>query len=127
MNKNKMGKYIILGALVGSVVSLFDRSTRDQVVSKSKVLYSDGKFYASNPEVIKSKFQEKTEKYQSMYEQFSNDATYLKEKVDELKLLTPQVKDMVDDTKVAFSDSKEDYKAIVKESTKNSEFETWKI
>lgn len=121
MNNNKLGKFIILGALLGAVVSMFDRNTRQQVVSKSKVLYSDASFYASNPEVMKSKFQEKTEKYQSMYKQFSNDASYLKEKVDELKLLTPQVKDMVDDTKDAFTDSKEDYKAIVNES-KNNEF-----
>lgn len=119
MNKNKFGQYILVGAMVGAVVSLCDRNTREQVITKSKDFVSDVKFYGSHPDVLKSKFQEKTEKYQSIYEQFSNDATYLKEKVDELKLLSPQVKEMVVDTKDAFSDSKDEYKAIVKESSMN--------
>ena len=117
MNRNKFGQYIILGALVGAVVSLCDRSTREQVFTKSKGIVSNIRFYTSHPDVLKSKVQEKTEKYQSMYEQFSSDATYLKEKVDELKQLSPQVKEMVVDTKDTFSDSKDEYKAIVNESS----------
>lgn len=116
MNKNKMGQYIIIGAVVGAFVSLFDRNTREQVIAKTNVFVSDVRFYTSNPDVLKSKVQEKTEKYQSIYEQFSNDATYLKEKVDELKQLSPQVKEMVVNTKDAFSDSKDEYKTIVNES-----------
>ena len=119
MNKNKFGQYILVGAMVGAVVSLCDRSTREQVITKSRDFVSDVKYYGGHPDVLKSKVQEKTEKYQSIYEQFSNDATYLKEKVDELKLLSPQVKEMVVDTKDAFSDSKDEYKAIVKESSMN--------
>lgn len=117
MNRNKFGQYIILGALVGAVVSLCDRSTREQVFTKSKGIVSNIRFYTSHPDVLKSKVQEKTEKYQSIYEQFSSDATYLKEKVDELKQLSPQVKEMVVDTKDTFSDSKDEYKAIVNESS----------
>ena len=103
--------------MVGAVVSLCDRSTREQVFTKSKGIVSNIRFYTSHPDVLKSKVQEKTEKYQSIYEQFSSDATYLKEKVDELKQLSPQVKEMVVDTKDTFSDSKDEYKAIVNESS----------
>ena len=117
MHRNKFGQYILLGALAGAVVSLCDRSTRKQVITKSRGLVSNIRFYTSHPDVLKSKVQEKTEKYQSIYEQFSSDATYLKGKVDELKQLSPQVKEMVIDTKDAFSDSKDEYKAIVNEGS----------
>ena len=117
MRKNKFGTYILIGALLGGAVSLFDRSTRMQVTNKSRNMISGVTFYSKNPDVLKSKIQEKTEKYQSIYEQFSDDATYIKEKVDELKQLTPQVKELVVDTKDAFVDSKDEYKSIVKEDS----------
>jgi len=102
---------------------LFDRYTREQVITKSKGWASDFSYYATNPDVLKSKVQDKVEKYQSVYEQFSTDATYLKVKVDELKQLTPQVKEMVVDTKDAFSESKDEYKEIVKGSSIGEELE----
>lgn len=115
MQNNKFGMYMLLGALVGGVISLCDRSTREQVLKKSKGIASGITFYSKNPDVLKLKVQEKTEKYQSIYEQFSDDASYIKEKVDELKQLTPQVKELVIDTKETFTESKGEYKSIVNE------------
>ena len=40
---------------------------------------------------------------------------YFKGKIDELKELSPQVKELVVDTKDAFTEAKDDYKSIVKE------------
>lgn len=117
MGINKFGKYILMGALAGAIVSLCDKSTREQVFKKSKGIVSDIRFYAKNPDVVKSKVEEKSEKYKSIYEQISNDATYLKEKVQELKQLSPQVVELVVDTKDAFTDSKDEYKSIVNESS----------
>lgn len=117
MQKNKFGTYILVGALLGGAVSLFDRSTRKQVMNKSKNIVSGVTFYSKNPDVLKSKIQAKTEKFQSIYEQFSDDATYIKDKVDELKQLTPQVKELVVDTKDAFVESKDEYKSIVTEES----------
>ena len=65
--------------------------------------------------MFKLKLQEKADKIQSVYNQFSRDAQYLSGKVDELKTLSPQVKTLVTDTKEAFVHSKEEYKTIVKE------------
>lgn len=123
MRKNKFGMYILMGAFMGGVVSLCDRNTREQVMKKSNNIVSGIAFYSKNPELLKLKVQEKTEKYQSMYEQFSDDASYIKEKVDELKQLTPQVKELVVDTKDTFTESKDEYKSIVNESPSG---ETWK-
>ncbi|WP_318616483.1 YtxH domain-containing protein [Sporosarcina sp. YIM B06819] len=116
MSNSKFGKFIILGALVGAVASMFDRSTREQVTIKSKGLVSEIAFYSKNPDILKFKVQEKTDKYQSLYEQLAGDAAYIKAQVEELKTLTPQVKELVMDTKETFIESKDEYKAIVNEA-----------
>ncbi|WP_203248608.1 hypothetical protein [Sporosarcina beigongshangi] len=116
MSSSKFSKFIILGALIGAVASMFDRSTREQVTKNSKKLASGISFYSKNPDVLKLKLQEKTEKYQTLYEQLAGDASYIKAQVEELKILTPQVKDLVMDTKDAFVESKDEYKSIVSES-----------
>lgn len=113
MYKSKFGKYIVVGAVTGALVSLFDRATREQVTSKSKTIINEVRFYSKNPDVLKIKFQEETDKYRSMYEQFTEDASFIKEKVSEIKELTPQVKEMVNETKDAFAETKEDYQSII--------------
>lgn len=115
MRKNKFGSYIIFGALLGGIVSLFDRETRDEVVRKSNKTITSIRYYKDNPTVLKSKMQNKVEHYQSIYEQISDDASYIKEKVDELKQLSPQVKEIVTETKDTFIESKDEYKHIVNE------------
>ncbi|WP_172373415.1 YtxH domain-containing protein [Sporosarcina jiandibaonis] len=117
MSGNKLGKYILFGALAGGIISLFDRTTREQVMNKSRDFISDVRYYSKNPDVVKLKIQEKSEKYQSIYEQVANDATYFKGKIDELKELSPQVKELVVDTKDAFTEAKDDYKAMVSENS----------
>lgn len=116
MGKNKLGSFILFGALIGAMISLFDYSTRRQVAAKSKRAIGDVGYYAKNPDVLKTKVKEKSEKYQSLYEQFSEDASYFKGKIDELKELSPQVKELVVDTKDAFTEAKDEYKTIVKET-----------
>lgn len=115
MGKNKLGIFIVLGAITGAMVSLLDRSTREQVAKQVKGAISKVRFYSENPETLKSKVMEKKDQIQSMVEQFSDDASYVKEKIDELKLLTPQVKDLVVETKDAFIEAKDEYKSIVNE------------
>lgn len=61
MGRNKFGKFILLGALAGAVTSLFDRSTREQLMYTSRSLISDVRFYSRNPDVVKMKVQEKSE------------------------------------------------------------------
>ncbi|MFJ7936617.1 YtxH domain-containing protein [Sporosarcina sp. NPDC096371] len=116
MSSSKFGKCIFVGALVGAVVSMFDKTTRKQVTEKSKELVLGINFYTQNPDVLKSKVMEKKEKFQTLYEQLAGDATYIKAQVEELKILTPQVKDIVMDTKDTFVESKDEYKSIVNDS-----------
>lgn len=115
MGNSKLGKFIVFGALTGALVSMFDRSTREKVVDKSNNLVREIKFYSKNPDVLKWKIEEKKVKYQSVFEQLSGNASYIKEQVEELRTLTPQVKDLVMDTKDAFVESKDELKSIVSE------------
>ena len=126
MGNSKFGKFIVFGALTGAIVSMFDRSTREQVVKKSNNLITEMKFYSKNPNVLKWKLEEKKEKYQSIFEQLSGDASYIKEQVAELKTLTPQVKDLVMDTKDAFVESKDELKSIVSEAPSRNTTESKK-
>lgn len=123
MSNSKFGKFIFYGALTGAILSMFDRSTRNQMVKNSNNLLTDMKYYSKNPDVLKWKLEEKKEKYQSVFKQLSGDASYIKEQVEELKTLSPQVKDLVMDTKDAFVESKEEYKAIVSENPVQSDDE----
>ena len=120
MSESKLGKFIVMGALAGALISLCDRATREHVTYKSKSFMYDVRYYSKNPDVVKSKLQVQAEKYQSIYEQIANDATYFKSKIDELKELSPQVKELVVDTKDAFTEAKDDYKSIVKDHSVSS-------
>ena len=74
---------------------MFDRSTRQQVMRKSNAMISQVGYYSKNPDVLKDKLEQQKDKYLSIYEQFSGDAAYIKNQVEELKTLTPQVKELV--------------------------------
>jgi gas vesicle protein len=115
MKESMLVKGMLIGAVAGAGISLLDRTTREDVKYRLNNLSSDIKYYAQNREDFKLKLQEKADKIQSVYNQFSRDAQYLSGKVDELKTLSPQVKTLVTDTKDAFVHSKEEYKTIVKE------------
>lgn len=114
MKESKFVKGIVIGAIAGAGLSLLDRVTREDVKYKLRTVSSDVKYYSKNREDLKMKLQEKADQIHTVYNQFSQDAQYLSDKVEELKTLTPQVKTLVTDTKDAFVHSKEEYKTIVK-------------
>lgn len=116
MSKSKFGTFVFLGAVLGGVASMLDKSTRENVIEKSTCAISTVQYYGKNTDELKSKIQEKKEKYETMFEKFMDDASYIKEKVDEIKQLTPQLQELVTDTKEAFVESKDEYKSIVAES-----------
>lgn len=107
MSKNKLMTGLLVGAAVGVIISLFDRNTRNDVIQKSKSVSDNAKYYASNTDELKSAVQQQATKFQNLYERVSEDASYVGEKVNELKDLAPQVKEMALDTKEAFVDTKD--------------------
>ena len=121
MSESKFVKGMLVGAIAGAGISLFDRATREDVKFRLKTVSYDVRYYSKNREDLKLKLQEKADKLQTVYNQFTQDAQYITEKVEEIKELTPQVKTLVTDTKDAFVHSKEEYKTIVKNDEDNFE------
>ena len=85
MGSNKFGKFILLGALAGAVTSLFDRSTREQLMYTSRSLISDIRFYTKNPDVLKLKVRKNQENINRFMTSFQEMLAYIKKKVEELK------------------------------------------
>lgn len=121
MSESKFVKCMLVGAIAGAGISLFDRATREDVKFRLKTVSYDVRYYSKNREDLKLKLQEKADKLQTVYNQFTQDAQYITDKVEEIKELTPQVKTLVTDTKDAFVHSKEEYKTIVKNDEDNFE------
>lgn len=115
MGNSKLGRFILVGALVGVAAAMIDRTTRTTVVESSKKAATDISYYAKNSDELKQKLMDQKDKFQSAYEQLSGDVSYVKEQVEELKSLTPQVKELASDTKETFEDSKDEYESIIKD------------
>ena len=107
MNQNKLMTGLLVGAAMGILVSLFDRNTRNDVMQKSKKAADNAKYYASNKDELKSAVKQQAGKMQNLYSRISDDASFVGDKVNELKELSPQVKDLAMETKEAFVDTKE--------------------
>ncbi len=99
--KNLFWRGMFLGALAGGAISLFDKHTRE--VMKEGVQKTSSKVY----ETVRHPG-ETVGKIKSVIEQVSEDFSYLAEKVDEIRELTPQVTDMIRETKDTFSKNKDD-------------------
>ncbi|WP_313893659.1 YtxH domain-containing protein [Psychrobacillus sp.] len=113
MSENKFVKGIVCGAVIGGALTLLDKSTRNAIINKTKYCQKQIQYYSKNREELKTTMEEQMTKWKSVYEQFSSDATYLSQKVNEVKQITPQVKTLLTDTKDAFVQSKEEYKSMV--------------
>ncbi len=113
MSETKFFKGIMYGAILGGALTLLDRKTRDGVMNKSRVIRNEISYYNQNRDELKTTIEEQVNKWKNVYEQFSSDAKYLSNKVNEVKEITPQVKTLLAETKDTFSHSKEEYKSLV--------------
>lgn len=102
--KNQFWKGMLLGAIAGGAVSLLDRETRKAMKENvHKVSY-----LMRHPGEITEKVKGTAEKLRTTMEQVSEDISFIVDKVDELRELTPQVTDMLKETKDTFTKSDED-------------------
>ncbi|WP_391117319.1 YtxH domain-containing protein [Psychrobacillus sp. L3] len=113
MSETKLVKGIVYGALIGGALTMLDRTTRNGVAKKSRYLGRQIQYYSKNRQELITTIEEQLTKWKSFYDQFASDATYISQKVNEVKEITPQVKTLLSDTKEVFTQSKEEYKSIV--------------
>ncbi|MDM8147010.1 YtxH domain-containing protein [Priestia megaterium] len=100
--RNKLVEGIVIGAIIGGVVSLFDKETRSSVIQGSKKLKDKTTTLIQHPELVTDTVKEKYETIRTTIEQVSEDVSFVAGKVEKLKETTPQVMEIVNDTKEAF-------------------------
>lgn len=113
MSGNMLVKGVVYGAIIGGTLTMLDKNTRNAIADKSRSVKNQIQYYSENRQELKTTIEDQVTKWKSFYEQISSDATYISQKVNEVKEMTPQVKALLTDTKEAFTQSKEEYKTIV--------------
>ncbi|WP_226671865.1 hypothetical protein [Rossellomorea aquimaris] len=110
MGSNKFFKGVMLGAVAGGLLSLLDRSTRQEVGSTLKNSGNYISTYSKNPQQLIESSREVYDKLRTTADQVTRDIQFISDKVDEIKGMTPQVKEIIEETKETFEDSSEAYK-----------------
>ncbi|WP_394557729.1 YtxH domain-containing protein [Priestia aryabhattai] len=100
--RNKLVEGIVIGAIIGGAVSLFDKETRSSVIQGSKKLKDKTTTLIQHPELVTDTVKEKYETIRTTIEQVSEDVSFVAGKVEKLKETTPQVMEILNDTKEAF-------------------------
>ncbi|WP_433747291.1 hypothetical protein [Falsibacillus pallidus] len=115
MGKNKFFTGMLVGAVAGGLVTLFDRSTRESVSTSIKSGSQKVWDSVSNPQELLAQSKELYSKSSAALHQMKDDLQYINETVEEVKKLTPRIKRMVSETKDTFEHSAEKYKEVLVE------------
>jgi gas vesicle protein len=107
MGSSKFWKGVLLGAIAGGAVSLFDRDTRTSVKKCCQKTTGKITYYTKHPEEAVERVKESTRKIRHTIEEVGEEVSFIAEKIDELREVTPQVTHLVADTKEAFLEKKE--------------------
>jgi gas vesicle protein len=112
MSSSKFWKGVILGAIAGGALSLFDRKTRISVTENIQCTSEKLVYFAKHPQETINTVKETSRKIRSTMEEVGAEVSFIAEKIDELKELTPQVADLVKDTKDAFNNDELNDKVV---------------
>lgn len=106
--KNQFWKGIFFGAVAGGIISLLDKETRQVMKGNIQTASRKVTYIVKNPCEITQKVKETAGKLKETVEQVGEDISYIVNKVDELRELTPQVTDILKETKGAFTKDEEE-------------------
>jgi gas vesicle protein len=101
-NENKLLTGMLVGALVGAAVSLLDKRTRQDVVQSGKKVSTKIKGYIDQPTTFTNDVKRKIDSVKDTVQEVSEDISFLNEKVKKLKETTPQVVNMLQETRDRF-------------------------
>ncbi|TXC89248.1 YtxH domain-containing protein [Metabacillus litoralis] len=99
---NKLVAGMLIGALVGAAASLMDKQTRDDVLECGKNINIKLNKYVKDPTAFTNEVKVKIDDMKHTVKEVSEDITFITEKVNELKTTTPQVVNMLHETKDRF-------------------------
>lgn len=108
MSESKLLKSMVIGAVVGATLSMFDRKTREHTIEMAKKFKDTVIYYAQNTDELQKFIQKEWEVAQDCIEKTAENVNVIVDKIDELKEVPSTVQSLVEDTKEAFS-HKEEY------------------
>ncbi|MBM7587985.1 gas vesicle protein [Bacillus pakistanensis] len=121
MGKNKFFTGVLIGAAVGGLVSLLDRQTREEVVEMTKSCGTELSRYAKHPQLVVESSKEIYEKIRTTAGQIEEDVKFINDKIEDIREITPQVKEIIDETKDTLHTSSENYKEVFTEEESQEE------
>jgi|UPI0003F93EC0 gas vesicle protein len=96
-------KGILWGAIAGGTLSLLKKETRQSVLEGCKNASGNISQVMKNPGKVSGQLKTAASKLRSTVEDVVEDLSYIADKVEELKDVTPQVTEIFKETKEAFS------------------------
>ncbi|MEH7118160.1 YtxH domain-containing protein [Neobacillus vireti] len=106
--KNQFWKGMLLGAIAGGALSLLDKDTREAMKENVKKTSGRVSYIVRHPDEISEKVKGTAAKIKSTFETVNEDISFISEKVEELRELTPQVTGLLKETKETFTGNEED-------------------
>lgn len=102
-NRNKLVDGMLIGALIGGAISLLDKNTRTTVIHNGKCVGGKLKYVVQNPQEVADAVRMRIDTVKTTMDDVSRDIDYLRLKVNQLKETTPQVLEIVNETKEVIS------------------------
>jgi gas vesicle protein len=99
---NKFWTGVIAGAVAGGVISLLDRETRRAVGVKYGKVAKNISYVITHPKEVATNIKDKTVEFKEAATQMSEDISYIARKIEEFRELTPEVTELIKETKDAF-------------------------
>lgn len=103
MSESKLLKSVVIGAIVGATVSMFDRKTREHTIEMVKKVKDTVIYYAQHGDELQHFIHEQLEVAQECIEKTTENVNVIVDKIDELKEVPTTVHSLVEDTKKAFN------------------------
>ncbi|WPF78236.1 hypothetical protein [Bacillus velezensis] len=98
-----MAKAILIGAAAGGALSLLHKPTREGCFRNMDACRRRAAFYRKHPEALKQQASAKLDQVKIIANTVSDDLSFLNGQLTKLKQTTPQVIDLLKETKEHFS------------------------
>ncbi|MFT4413865.1 YtxH domain-containing protein [Fredinandcohnia humi] len=105
--RNKMIESMVIGALIGAAVSLFDKDTRESFIHTSKRVGKKTAQVLKDPGAYSQLVKDQFNAVRTTVEQVAEDVRFVTTKVNELAEATPEIADLVKETKDVFTNKSE--------------------
>lgn len=105
MSESKLLKSVLIGAIIGGTVSMFDRKTREHAIETSKKAKDLLIYYVDHREELQQFIEGKIDEVKNLYQNASKNVNTIISQIDEIKEIPENVQSLLDDTKNTFTNN----------------------